>query len=56
LHALHVVCGLAANGWALLGARRVGDRMTAGRIYSISLYWVLVDIVWLTIFLLFYLT
>jgi heme/copper-type cytochrome/quinol oxidase subunit 3 len=56
LHALHVVCGLAANVWVLLGARRVGEAMTAGRIYSIGLYWALVDIVWLTIFLLFYLT
>jgi len=56
LHALHVVCGLVANAWAVLGARRVGDAMTAGRIYSIGLYWALVDLVWLAIFLLFYLT
>jgi cytochrome c oxidase subunit III len=56
LHALHVACGLAANAWALFGARRVGDAMTAGRVHSIGLYWAFVDIVWLVIFLLFYLT
>lgn len=56
LHALHVIAGLIANGWALAGAARVGDMMTAGRVQSLALYWAFVDIVWLVIFLLFYLT
>jgi heme/copper-type cytochrome/quinol oxidase subunit 3 len=56
LHAVHVIAGLVANGWAIAGAARVGDMMTAGRIRSLALYWAFVDIVWLVIFLLFYLT
>lgn len=56
LHALHVISGLVANGWALTGVRRVGDAMTAGRIRALSLYWAFVDIVWLVIFALFYLS
>lgn len=56
LHALHVIAGLVANAWALAGARHVGDAMTAGRIRSLALYWAFVDVVWLVIFLLFYLT
>ena len=56
LHALHVVAGLIGNGWALGGAARVGEAMTAGRIRSLALYWAFVDVVWLVIFLLFYLT
>jgi cytochrome c oxidase subunit 3 len=54
LHALHVVCGLAANGWAIAG--RVGDAVFAGRTHALSLYWMFVDLVWLTIFVLLYLT
>ena len=53
-HALHVIGGLAANVWAAMGRRRVGDAMTAGRVQALSLYWVFVDVVWLIIFLLFY--
>jgi heme/copper-type cytochrome/quinol oxidase subunit 3 len=56
LHALHVIAGLAGNLWALAGAARVGDAMTSGRIQSLALYWAFVDVVWLVIFLLFYLT
>jgi heme/copper-type cytochrome/quinol oxidase subunit 3 len=56
LHALHVVGGLAANLWALGGVRRVGMEMTAGRVRALSLYWVFVDLVWLVIFGLFYLS
>ncbi len=56
LHAVHVAAGLVANTWALAGARRTGEAMTAGRIRAIALYWAFVDIVWLVIFLLFYLT
>ena len=56
LHALHVIAGLVANAWALTGASRVGEAMTMGRIRSLALYWAFVDVVWLVIFLLFYLT
>jgi heme/copper-type cytochrome/quinol oxidase subunit 3 len=56
LHALHVIAGLVANAWALMGASRVGEAMTMGRIRSLALYWAFVDVVWLVIFLLFYLT
>ena len=56
LHAVHVGAGLVANGWALAGASRTGEAMTGGRIRAIALYWAFVDIVWLVIFLLFYLT
>ena len=56
LHALHVIGGLVANLWALSGVRRVGMEMTAGRIRALSLYWVFVDLVWMIIFLLFYLS
>ena len=55
LHALHVVAGIGANLWAMAGAARVGDAMMAGRCRALSLYWVLVDIVWLIIFGLMYL-
>src|SRR5262245_28252134 len=56
LHALHVIGGLTANLWALTGVRRVGMEMTAGRLRALSLYWVFVDLVWVIIFLLFYLS
>ena len=56
LHALHVFGGLVANLWAMSGVRRVGMDMTAGRVQAVSLYWVFVDLVWLVIFVLFYLT
>lgn len=56
LHALHVIGGLAANVWALSGVGRVGLEMTGGRIRALSLYWVFVDLVWMIIFLLFYLS
>jgi heme/copper-type cytochrome/quinol oxidase subunit 3 len=56
LHALHVACGVVANVWMLAGAARIGDAMTTGRIRAIALYWAFVDVVWLILFLLFYLT
>ncbi len=55
LHALHVIAGIAANVWAITGATRVGEAMMAGRTRALALYWVFVDIVWLTIFGLMYL-
>jgi cytochrome c oxidase subunit III len=56
LHALHVIGGLSANLWALTGFRRVGREMTAGRLRALSLYWAFVDLVWVIIFVLFYLS
>jgi heme/copper-type cytochrome/quinol oxidase subunit 3 len=56
LHALHVVAGLVANVWAATGGGRVGVDMTIGRVRALSLYWAFVDIVWMIIFVLFYLT
>jgi heme/copper-type cytochrome/quinol oxidase subunit 3 len=56
LHALHVVCGLVANLWAAAGVGRVSDAMTAGRTRALSLYWSFVDIVWLIILVLLYLS
>ena len=56
LHAAHVIGGLVANAWALTGASRVGEAMTMGRVRAVALYWAFVDIVWLMLFTLFYLT
>jgi cytochrome c oxidase subunit 3 len=52
LHAVHVICGVVANGWALAG--RAGAAMTASRIRLLSLYWAFVDVVWMIIFVLLY--
>jgi heme/copper-type cytochrome/quinol oxidase subunit 3 len=56
LHAAHVAGGLLANVWVLAGARRVAAAMTAGRVRALSLYWAFVDLVWLAIFVLLYLS
>jgi heme/copper-type cytochrome/quinol oxidase subunit 3 len=56
LHALHVALGLAALVWAMAGATAVGPAMTAGRVHAMSLYWAFVDVVWLIILVLVYLT
>ena len=55
-HALHVGGGLVANLWVIAGARRAGEAMTAGRVRAVSLYWLFVDLVWLVIFPLLYLS
>jgi len=54
LHALHVVAGIAANVWVM--AWRASDAMGAGRVRALALYWAFVDVVWLLIFVLLYLT
>jgi len=56
LHAFHVVGGIGANLWAIAGATRVSAALTAGRTRALSLYWAFVDIVWLVIFGLLYLS
>jgi len=53
-HALHVICGLVANGWAISG--RAGEAMALNRIRLLSLYWAFVDGVWMIIFVLLYLS
>src|SRR5579863_9115201 len=56
LHAVHVIGGLVANVWTAAGLRRVGPALTAGRVHALSLYWTFVDIVWLIILWLIYLS
>jgi cytochrome c oxidase subunit III len=56
LHALHVAGGAAANLWTMAGGRRAGEPLTIGRAGALSLYWAFVDLVWLVILVLFYLT
>jgi heme/copper-type cytochrome/quinol oxidase subunit 3 len=56
LHALHVVAGLAANVWVMAGTSRVSAAMTSGRVRALSLYWAFVDVVWVIIFILMYLS
>ena len=56
LHALHVGAGLIANAWIIAGTRRVSPALTAGRIRAAALYWAFVDVIWLIILVLFYLT
>lgn len=56
LHALHVVGGVLANVWVIAGTGRVGAAMTLGRTRGVALYWMFVDVVWLVIFALFYLS
>jgi cytochrome c oxidase subunit 3 len=54
LHVVHVMGGLAANAWVLAG--RAGDAMTVNRVRLLSLYWTFVDVVWIAIFALLYLS
>src|SRR4029453_17466987 len=56
LHAAHVLAGVAANTWAIAGAQRAGDALMAGRTKSLAVYWTFVDVVWLIIFVLMYLS
>lgn len=54
LHVLHVIGGLIANAWALAG--RAGSAMTLNRVRLLSVYWAFVDVVWIAIFVLLYLS
>lgn len=56
LHAAHVIAGAIANGWVGAGTVRAGDAMTRGRVRALALYWAFVDVVWLLIFVLMYLS
>ena len=47
---LGVIGGILANLWVIAGTRSVSEAVTAGRLKSLTRYWVLVDIVWLVIF------
>ncbi len=56
LHALHVVAGVIANA---VGDRRRRPRPAsddAGRVRALALYWAFVDVVWLVIFRVLYLS
>jgi cytochrome c oxidase subunit 3 len=57
LHALHVIAGLVVLGWMLVRVRR--GRLTAERYVALelgALYWHLVDVVWIFLWPLLYLT
>ena len=54
LHFAHVIAGIVGNTWVIRG--RVSDDMTLGRVRALVIYWTFVDIVWLIIFVLFYLS
>lgn len=54
LHAAHVIAGIVANVWVMAG--RVDEAMFAGRVRALSIYWAFVDVVWLLIFVLMYLS
>jgi heme/copper-type cytochrome/quinol oxidase subunit 3 len=56
LHALHVLGGVAANAWLVAGTSRVPAAVSTGRAHGIALYWTFVDVVWLVILVLIYLT
>jgi heme/copper-type cytochrome/quinol oxidase subunit 3 len=56
VHAAHVIGGLIANLWALAGANSVGDAMTANRLRALTMYWTFIDLVWLVIFVVMYLS
>ena len=54
VHALHVIAGIVANMWVMLGVGRVDDELTRGRVRAVSLYWMFVDVIWWLIFGLIY--
>jgi cytochrome c oxidase subunit 3 len=56
LHALHVIGGVAANLWAAASSTRIDAAQLAGRTKGIAIYWLFVDVVWLAILTLLYLT
>ena len=57
VHALHVIGGLIANVWAIVGSkRRIVAEQTVGRVRALSLYWLFVDAVWFLILLVIYLS
>jgi len=51
-----VVIGAAANVWTIAGAARVPPALTRGRVHGLSLYWMFVDVVWVLILSLLYLS
>jgi len=51
-----VIAGIGANLWAGAGALRIAPELLRGRVQSMTLYWTFVDIVWLIIFGLMYLS
>lgn len=55
-HVAHVLGGIVANAWVIAGSRGVGPMMTRGRLHALTLYWGFVDVIWLIIFVLLYLS
>jgi len=56
LHALHVAGGIVANVWVIAGAQSGRERITRARVRGLSMYWSFIDLVWLVIFVLMYLS
>jgi heme/copper-type cytochrome/quinol oxidase subunit 3 len=59
LHALHVIGGVIANTAVAIGSMRGGAAragLAAGRIRALALYWSFVDVVWVVILVLVYLS
>jgi cytochrome c oxidase subunit 3 len=56
LHAIHVLAGGVANAWVVAAMRRVQPALTTGLIRTLSLYWLFVDVVWVVLLVLFYLS
>ena len=56
LHGIHVIGGIGAMLWLLMGVRR-GDFATGHftRVDMVALYWHVVDLIWIYLFLLLYL-
>jgi len=56
LHALHVVVGIGLMLWVLVGVSRNSPRWDATSVENVGLYWHFVDVVWIFLFPLLYLT
>ena len=51
-----MIGGVAANLWAAASTLRIDAAQLAGRTAGIGVYWLFVDVVWLAILVLLYLT
>jgi heme/copper-type cytochrome/quinol oxidase subunit 3 len=56
LHAVHVAAGAIANLWIWRGLSRDDGLLVPGRLSAVALYWTFVDLVWMAILILCYLT
>jgi cytochrome c oxidase subunit 3 len=56
LHALHVIVGVGILGYTLLMVSRRSPKMDSIAVENVGLYWHFVDVVWIFLFPLLYLT